>query len=205
MSRISSSPIALLVLVMLAILIVSCSTLESTSQSRTVLPPSPDVTAAIASQASPLIPSLSSNNPGNSPQVIPNSTIEDNVIVYKGTMPPEDRLQYTIQYDSDTWQYVEGEPLNRALTHQTIEDCQIGLYIVPEIADAIGTVQLGSHLWTVYETAAINSDIVYYSLPHGQDTFSIYLFLPAQFSFEDKGTCQREAEAVLSTFQIVTD
>jgi len=129
------------------------------------------------------------------------------MVVYKGMMPPEDRLQYTIQYDSDTWQYSEGEPFGRILTHQRIEGCHIGLYIIPEIADAIGTVQLGNHLWTVYKTAAINLDIVYYSLPHGEDTFAIYLFLPSQsrFSFDDKGPCQQEAEAVLSTFQIVTD
>jgi hypothetical protein len=153
---------------------------------------------------------ISSTQSIESPLRIDNEQAQ--LAVYRGPNPfslyatGSEFPMFEVNYDPDLWEYINGEPFGPVLVHRDIDNCSMTLYLPPQSgAEKIGAAQLAGEEWSVYAAHIVSSFDKFFVLPYEDIAFSFMLFLPEEFSFEEKGTCQQDIEKVINTFSIIVD
>jgi hypothetical protein len=134
----------------------------------------------------------------------PAVTTPGNLVRYQGPNPYRSTPAFSVDYDSSIWEFVEKDGSGREprLDHRSLSNCSVWLGAGPVGAKPVSKANLAGYDWTIF---LVQPDIMMYSIPWNDISFIFGLILPEPYTPDVKSSCQQALEAVMQTFQVVTD
>jgi hypothetical protein len=131
-------------------------------------------------------------------------TTSSEPVRYQGPNPYRASPAFSVDYDPSVWEFVEQDGSGREprLDHRGIAQCSVWLGAGPVGAEPVSTINLAGYEWTV---SRVQQEILMYATPMDDIAFIFGLFLPEPYATDVTSPCQQALEAVMQTFQIVTD